>query len=185
MKKITVILFSMLVLLTMISSAAAEETSGAINGVQTNVYFCRAIPVGDDYELDCLPTLYLGRNELGRLIFAAGTDNLEKGDYVLVQETPDGVEFIQFLTIEPFGSGEAPEYVILDIEIREADLIVPLEIYGSEASGTTATVATAEDTTATTAPAATQPESTKTPLSTVSVIMAGLIAMMCVFVLRK
>lgn len=178
MKKIVLVIFSACILLAIACPASAEETSDPVTGVYTNVYFCKLVEVGDTYELEPLTTQYMGRNSLGRLIFAVGTDNLESGDYALVQGTPDGIEFIQTLNIEPSGSA-TPEYVFLKIELREQDLKSPLEIYDQEF---TETPGTPDETT--TVPAE-QPESTKTPLGTVSVLLAGLIAVFCVFIFRN
>lgn len=182
------ILIAGLLLLPLVCGVSAE-TGGDLYGYETNVYFCKLVPEGDNYMLEPLPTLYLGKNSLGRLIFASGTDKLEEGDYALVQETSDGFGFIQSLTIEPSGTG-TPEYVILKLEIRESDLKAPLEYTGAAVSEPMVPETTVPGTPDMTYPSSTatvtsQPESTKTPLSTVSVIMAGLIAVMCVFVLRN
>jgi len=176
-------MLSAFILLAITCTASAEETADAVSGVETNVYFCKMIEVGDNYDLEPLPTLFMGTNNLGRLIFAAGSDNLEKGDYALVQNTPDGIQFIQTLKIEPSGSG-TPEYVILKLQIREEDLKAPLEIYGLETEEPTL-AETNETPAETTVASSEQPESTMTPLNTVSVLMAGFIAVFCVFVFRN
>jgi len=168
-------MLSACILLAMICPVSAEETADAVSGVETNVYFCKLIEVGDNYDLEPLPTLFFGKNDFDRLIFATGSDNLDSGDYALVQMTEDGIVFIQTLTIEPSGSA-TPEYVILKLEIREQDLSVPLEINEPEPEPSkTPTIKTPAEQTTT-------PQS---PLGTVSVLVAVVLAMFCVVLFKK
>jgi hypothetical protein len=176
MKNTVLLVISLLILLAIGGSAAAGGASSADTGVRTNVYFCKMIKVNNTYEFEPLLTLYTGENDYGRLTFVAGAENLIRGDYALVQNTPKGLELIQTLLIEPTGS-MTPEYVLLNLELTKDQLPVPLEILNEPTpSGTSAPLVTDSVTPAgSMVPKTALPAATKSPASPLTALICLLI----------
>jgi hypothetical protein len=149
MKMRSVLFISAIFLLVIAGGVSATETTPADTGVATNVWFCKLIKTGNSYELEPLPTMYVGKNDYGRLMFITGSKNIESGDYAVVQTTAEGTELIETLTITKGGT-ETPEYTMLTLEFQEEALPAPLEFKVDAEETATETPTTAPETSATT-----------------------------------
>jgi hypothetical protein len=188
MKKTVIVFIFLLVVLMMSSVVCAESASPSDTGVATNVIFGKMNNVGMEYEFQPLLTQFTGTNDWGRYTFVVGTQNLEKGNYSLMQQTPEGLQLVQSYKIEPLGSA-TPEYALLTLEVRKEDLPVPLQFTGnagiSEIASPVPTSAALEVTSS--APALTTvtmtavPSSTKSPASPFILFTAiGIAGIICV-----
>jgi hypothetical protein len=183
MKNITISVLILFTLLMIGSPVTAAGSSSADAGVMTNVYFCKMIKVGNNYEFQRLLTLYTGENDFGRLTFIAGNETIDNGDYAIVQDTPTGIQIIQTMKIEPQGS-ETPEYVLLNLELRKEQLPVPLKVIsgtGSPATPAAAATTSSAGPAGTTSAASAVPTATaKSPVSLLTLIVAtGIAGLVC------
>jgi hypothetical protein len=188
MKKTVILLISLFVVLIMSGAVCGESASPSDTGVTTNVIFGKMNNVGMEYEFQPFLTQYTGTNDWGRYTFVAGADNLEKGNYSLMQQTSSGLQLVQSYKIEPLGSA-TPEYVLLTLEVNKEDLPVPLQFTGN--SGITgisspvptpaALVTTSPAPSLTTVTTTAVPVPTKSPVSPFILLTAlGIAGIICV-----
>jgi hypothetical protein len=187
MKKTVIVAISLLVVLMMSSAVCGESASPSDAGITTNVIFGKMNTVGVNYEFQPILTQYTGTNDWGRYTFVAGTENLEKGNYTLMQQTPDGLQLVQSYKIDPLGSA-TPEYVLLTLEVNKEDLPVPLQFTGTSGIGgisspaptAAASVVTSPAPSLTTVAMTAVPAPTKSPVSPfVPIAAMGIAGIIC------
>lgn len=187
MKKTTIVFSSLLILSALCGVVYAGTESPYDSGVQTNIYFCKMVNVNGTYELQPLATRYTGENDYGRYTFVSVSNDLEAGDYAIVQNTSKGIELIRSVSLTPSGT-PVPEYVMLTLELTNDDLPEPLEILQDQAgspaltplpttpdlnAGTSVSPASPASQVSPAAQASAAPSATKSPGS-LSVVLIGL-----------
>ncbi len=163
-KKASLLITVMMVLLAFIGTVGAAELNMEDKGITTNVLFCKLIESGESRWLVPLPTHYMGINDYGRHTFITGAQNLTDGNYMIVQKTQNGTELIQYLKLEKKGDVN-PVYTLLKLELHPDELPEPLQVVSTIQTDPTHTIAPPADHAVPSAEAAAPLPTTATPVA--------------------